>query len=118
MDEQVIPRPTLRRNLVCTGRIFCWWRVAAVVTLGEMPEASFPTTEYFRTVRTRLDRAIIRDEWICRAIERPVREAIQADGRIRRWTLVPDMGDRALRVVLLSDKLTVHNAFFDRTFRP
>jgi len=83
-----------------------------------MPEAPFLTTEYFRAVRTRPDRAIIRDEWIREAIERPVREAIQADGRVRRWALIPGAGGKALRVVLLPDQLTVHNAFFDRTFRP
>jgi hypothetical protein len=78
----------------------------------------FPTTEYFRAVRIRPDRAIIRDEWIRQAIERPVRETIQTDGRVRRWALIREAGDRALRVVLLPDQSTVHNAFFDRTFKP
>ena len=41
-----------------------------------------------------------------------------SDGRIRRWTLVPDADGRALRVILLPDRLTVHNAFFDRSFKP
>ncbi|NJD32614.1 MAG: hypothetical protein FIB04_12105 [Gammaproteobacteria bacterium] len=75
-------------------------------------------TEYFRAVRTRPDRAMIRDDWIRQAIERPVRESVQADGRIRRWALIAEAGGRALRVVLLPDQSTVHNAFFDRTFRP
>jgi hypothetical protein len=83
-----------------------------------MSEAPFLMTEYFRAVRTRPDRAIIRNDWIRQAIERPVREAVQADGRIRRWALISEAGGRALRVVLLPDQLTVHNAFFDRTFRP
>jgi hypothetical protein len=78
----------------------------------------FPTTEYFRFVRSRPDRAIIRDEWIRDAIERPVREMVQADGRVRRWALVPGAGGRALRVILLPDRVTVHNAFFDRSFKP
>jgi len=86
--------------------------------LGCMSEAPLLMTEYFRAVRTRPDRAIIRDDWIRQAIERPVREAVQADGRIRRWALISEAGGRALRVVLLPDQLTVHNAFFDRTFRP
>ena len=64
------------------------------------------------------DRALIRDDWIERAISWPIREQIQADGRIRRWTQVPEMGDRFLRVVLLPDGVTVHNAFFDRRFEP
>jgi len=61
---------------------------------------------------------MIRDEWIRRAIDRPVREAVQGDGRVRRWIFVPEAGGRALRVVLLPDRATVHNAFFDRSFKP
>ena len=82
-----------------------------------MEPERFPTTEYFRAVRIRPDRAIIQDEWIQRAIAAPVREAVQADGRIRRWGWVPEAGNRSLRVVLLPDRMTVHNAFFDRTFK-
>ena len=61
---------------------------------------------------------MIKDEWIERAIRTPVREHIQADGRIRRWTQVAEMEGRFLRVVLLPDEETVHNAFFDRRFMP
>ncbi|MCZ7566663.1 MAG: hypothetical protein M5U08_24995 [Burkholderiales bacterium] len=43
---------------------------------------------------------------------------MQADGRIRRWTQVPEMDGRYLRVILLEDGETVHNAFFDREFAP
>ena len=75
-------------------------------------------TAYFAAVRTRADRAVIRDEWIERAIATPLRERVQADGRIRRWGQVPEMGNRYLRVVLLPDGETVHNAFFDRRFEP
>jgi hypothetical protein len=78
----------------------------------------FPGTEYFRAVRDRPDRAIIRDEWVLRAIRQPIRELVQTDGRIRRWCLVPEAGDRVLRVVLLPDGVTVHNAFFDRSYKP
>ena len=83
-----------------------------------MSDATFQSTEYFRAMRDRPDRAIIRDEWIRRAMDKPVREVVQSDGRIRRWTLVPEAGGRALRVVLLPDRSTVHNAFFDRSFKP
>lgn len=75
-------------------------------------------TAYFEAVRLRADRAVIREEWIERAVRAPVREHIQADGRIRRWALIPEMEDRHLRVVLLPDGETVHNAFFDRRFQP
>ena len=74
------------------------------------------TTEYFDVIRHRPDRAHIRDEWIERAMLYPERETLQEDGRIRRWILVPEMGGRVLRVVLLGDGETVHNAFFDRRF--
>jgi len=75
-------------------------------------------TNYFAALRDRPDRVIIQDAWIERAVREPLAESIQSDGRIRRWTLVPEMGDRYLRVVLLDDRETVHNAFFDRRFRP
>ena len=61
---------------------------------------------------------MIRDAWIERAIIAPVREYVQADGRIRRWTQVSELDNKYLRVVLLSDGETVHNAFFDRRFEP
>lgn len=61
---------------------------------------------------------MILDEWIERAMNDPVHEQVQSDGRIRRWTLVPEMGNRYLRVILLADGETVHNAFFDRRFTP
>jgi len=75
-------------------------------------------TAYFAAVRNRPDRAVIREEWIQRAISSPIREHVQADGRIRRWTQVPEMKNRYLRVVLLPDGETVHNAFFDRRYAP
>ena len=75
-------------------------------------------TAYFEAVRQRPDRAIIRDEWIRQVISNPVREQIQADGRIRRWAPISEMGNRFLRVVLLPDGETIHNAFFDRRFTP
>jgi hypothetical protein len=83
-----------------------------------MTEEPFPSTEYFRAVRLRPDRAMIRDEWIRRAIDRPVRVSVQADGRIRRWAEIAEAGGRVLRVILLPDGATVHNAFFDRSYEP
>jgi len=75
-------------------------------------------TEYFETIRLRPDRAMIRVEWIEYTVQHPVREMIQADGRIRRWAAIPEMGGRYLRVVVLADGETVHNAFFDRSCAP
>lgn len=73
-------------------------------------------TQYFETMRQRPDRAMIRLEWIQRVIDDPVKEIIQEDGRIRRWAPIEEMSSRYLRVILLSDGETVHNAFFDRSF--
>jgi serine/threonine protein kinase len=39
-------------------------------------------------------------EWIERAMRAPVQEMVQADGRIRRWAPVPEVGGKVLRVVL------------------
>ncbi|MFA5810334.1 MAG: hypothetical protein WC935_08400 [Thermoleophilia bacterium] len=75
-------------------------------------------TQYFEAMRQRPDRAIIRDEWVRQVIEHPVKQVIQQDGRIRRWAPIREMDGRYLRVILLSDGETAHNAFFDRSFSP
>jgi hypothetical protein len=74
-------------------------------------------TQYFAQVRKRPDRQVIREEWIERVIMQPDAESVQADGRVRRWARIPEAGGKYLRVVLLEDRETVHNAFFDRRFR-
>lgn len=79
---------------------------------------SVKSTVYFEAMSKRPDRAAIKCEWIQRAITAPLRETIQADGRIRRWAAIPEAEGRFLRVVLLPDGETVHNAFFDRGFKP
>ena len=75
-------------------------------------------TNYFRFVRSRPDRTVIQDDWIERAVRNPIRERVRADGRIRRWVQVAEMENRFLRVILLEDGETVHNAFCDRRFVP
>lgn len=67
-------------------------------------------------MRLRPDRATIQMEWIQRVMEHTAKESIQQDGRIRRWAKIPEAGEKYLRVVLLPDGETVHNAFFDRRF--
>jgi len=73
-------------------------------------------TQYFLHTRRRPDRRIITDEWIERVVRHPLREERQSDGRIRRWARIAEMDNRALRVILLEDGETIHNAFFDRDF--
>ena len=75
------------------------------------------TTKYFQATRIRPDRAIVKDEWIEFVSHFPEKEYVQADGRIRRWARIEAMEGRYLRVVLLPDGETVHNAFFDRGFK-
>ena len=76
------------------------------------------TTKYFDATRSRPDRAQIKGEWISRVIEYPEHEHVQSDQRVRLWARIPEAENRYLRVVLLPDRETVHNAFFDRGFKP
>jgi len=74
------------------------------------------TTNYFRTsVMAR--RPDIKAEWIEHVLSNPIRTVVQANGRIRRWALISEVG-KYLRVVTEPDGETVHNAFFDRRFKP
>jgi len=74
-------------------------------------------TTYFQAIRSRPDRAVIKDEWILRVIADPERQHIQADGRVRRWGKIDEMEGRYLRVILPPDRETVRNAFFDRGYK-
>jgi len=67
-------------------------------------------------MRKRPDRIGIKDEWIQLAIENPLCTEVQIDGRIRKWVKVVDTG-KYLRVILLPDGETIHNAFFDGGFK-
>lgn len=74
------------------------------------------TTQYFEQVRKRSDRAAIRDEWISHVVEHAEKTEVQSDGRIRKWARIAETG-KFLRVILLEDGQTIHNAFFDRSFK-
>ncbi len=74
------------------------------------------TTRYFEYTRERPDRAQIKKEWIKYVIENPDKTEIQSDGRIRKWAKIQTV-DKYLRGILLDDGETVHNAFFDRSFK-
>jgi len=74
------------------------------------------TTEYFKHVRTRPDLSTIRDEWIRHVLDHAEKSEVQSDGRIRKWARITETG-KVLRVVVLEDGETVHNAFFDRSFK-
>jgi hypothetical protein len=74
------------------------------------------TTQYFQYTRKRPDRAQIKEDWIEFVIENPQKVEVQSDGRIRKWAKIPAV-KKYLRVILLEDGETVHNVFFDRSFK-
>jgi hypothetical protein len=73
-------------------------------------------SRYFLFVRQRPDRAIIKEEWILRTINNPLKTEVQTDGRIRKWSYIEEMS-KYLRVILLEDGETVHNAFLIEALR-
>ncbi|MBI5326265.1 MAG: hypothetical protein HZB41_13505 [Ignavibacteriae bacterium] len=74
-------------------------------------------SNYFEYTKQRRDRKYIKEEWIMKAFFKPVHEEIQSDGRIRRWAKIEEVDNRYLRIVILDDMETIHNAFFDRSFK-
>jgi hypothetical protein len=76
-----------------------------------------PTTRYFRE-NVLAKRPYIRLERCDAAVSNPIRREVQPwDGRVRHWIWIAEL-ERYLRVVTLSDGVTVHNAFPDRRFAP
>ncbi len=53
---------------------------------------------------------------ISHVVDHPEKTEVQSDGRIRKWARIAETG-KILRVILLEDGQTVHNAFFDRSFK-
>ncbi|MEZ4864454.1 MAG: hypothetical protein R3C14_24280 [Caldilineaceae bacterium] len=81
------------------------------------------TSPYFER-RVTLDRPDIRREWCERVVRNYIRRQRQKDGRIRYWGYIEErhwgyIEERRmyLRVVVLEDGVTLHNAFFDRDFK-
>ena len=72
-------------------------------------------TQYFLHTRERPDRQGIKVEWIEQVFYNPEYQEMQLDGRIRHWGKIQE-ANKYLRVVILEDKETIHNAFFDRSF--
>ena len=77
----------------------------------------YGVTRYFETIVLR-KRPYLTKELCVRVVETPVRSTPQQDDRFRFWAPVPELDGRYLRVVTLGDKVTIHNAFLDRRFRP
>jgi hypothetical protein len=76
---------------------------------------SVKTTRYFEFTRNRPDRKGIRARWIDQAIKFPQAQQVQSDGRLQRWAWI-EPERKWLRVILLEDGQTLHNAFFGRRY--
>ncbi|MEY2560672.1 MAG: hypothetical protein QOG51_1087 [Verrucomicrobiota bacterium] len=77
----------------------------------------FQFTAYFEDdVLSR--RPYLTKEMCIRVVQNPIRSEPQEHNRFRFWAAVPELNGRFLRVVTLADKITIHNAFPDRKFRP
>ncbi|MFA5912625.1 MAG: hypothetical protein WC830_03600 [Burkholderiales bacterium] len=74
-------------------------------------------TEYFENEVLR-KRPYLKREWCIRVVENAIREEPQENNRFRFWGACPELDGRLLRVVTLQDKVTIHNAFPDRGFKP
>lgn len=74
-------------------------------------------TDYFEHQVLR-KRPYLQHEWCIRVVRDPVRVEPQEFGRYRFWAQIDELDGRYLRVVTLGDKVTIHNAFPDRNFKP
>lgn len=74
-------------------------------------------TEYFEKEVLR-KRPYLKKEWCIQAVEQPIRSEPQEKNRYRFWAEIPELEGRFLRVITLGDKVTIHNAFLDRRFKP
>lgn len=79
--------------------------------------SKYQFTEYFEKEVLR-KRPYLKKSWCIDVLENPVRSERQEHNRYRFWAAVPELGGRYLRVVTLEDRVTIHNAFPDRGFKP
>jgi hypothetical protein len=78
---------------------------------------NFKTTEYFETrVAHRHPEIMTYRCYIEKALTDAVHEEDDVKGRTRLYIYVPEE-DKYLRVIVLADGETIHNAFFDSHFR-
>lgn len=73
-------------------------------------------TPYFENEVLR-KRPYLKKEWCIWVIESPFKVEPQENNRFRFWGKVEEWEEKILRVVTLEDKITIHNAFFDRRFK-
>ena len=74
-------------------------------------------TNYFEN-EVLVKRPYLEKEWCIFVIENPIRMEMQENNRFRFWGMIEELDNRFLRVITLEDKITIHNAFPDRRFKP
>ena len=74
-------------------------------------------TEYFENEVLR-KRPYIKKKWCIRVLESPLKVEKQEHNRFRFWAPIDELDGRYLRVITLDDKMTIHNPFLDRRFKP
>jgi hypothetical protein len=79
--------------------------------------AKYRFTPYFENEVLR-KRSYLTKQMCIRVLEAPLRVEAQEGDRYRFWSTVEEFPGRFLRVITLSDKVTIHNAFLDRRFQP
>ena len=79
--------------------------------------AYYGFTEYFEK-KVLAKRPYLTKELCIRVVEAPIRFEQQETNRFRFWRAIPELEGKFLRVITLEDKVTIHNAFLDRRFKP
>lgn len=79
--------------------------------------AAYSFTPYFEREVLR-KRPYLRREWCIQVLSHPVRVEQQDGNRWRFWAPIAELEGRYLRVITLEDRVTIHNAFPDRGFKP
>ena len=74
-------------------------------------------TDYFENEVLR-KRPYIRKEWCVHVVENAERAEPQEHNRYRFWGRIEELDGRYLRVITLEDRVTIHNAFPDRGYKP
>ncbi|MDP3283491.1 MAG: hypothetical protein Q8M56_03610 [Desulfobacterales bacterium] len=78
---------------------------------------SYKYTAYFENM-VLWKRPYLKKEWCVRVLENPLKSEPQEHNRFRFWGSIEELDGRILRVITLEDKITIHNAFPDRGFKP
>jgi hypothetical protein len=79
--------------------------------------ADYRFTEYFER-KVLAKRLYLTKELCIQVVEAPIRSDRQEGNRFRFWRAIPELEGKFLRVITLEDKITIHNAFLDRRFKP